>query len=196
MASGAPTYIGGKSCSAGHPPLRATANGACVECGRARARAQYWKNPQARRLASRAYVAANKDRVAARNHVYWRTDEFRALNRARQARRYKDPGVRINARMSARMAKFLGGGRNSGSWSTLVGYGLDELRVHLERQFLPGMSWENIGLWHIDHVIALSLFSFSDVDDPEFRAAWAITNLRPLWALDNLKKHARREHLL
>jgi hypothetical protein len=58
------------------------------------------------------------------------------------------------------------------------------------------MSWDNIGDWHIDHIVPLASFTFSSADDPEFRAAWALTNLRPLWAADNMRKHARREFLL
>ena len=88
------------------------------------------------------------------------------------------------------------GGKGGLSWQELVPYTLADLTVHLERQFLPGMTWANIGTWHVDHIVPLKAFSFSTADDPEFRAAWALTNLRPLWAADNLKKQAARTHLL
>jgi 5-methylcytosine-specific restriction endonuclease McrA len=51
-------------------------------------------------------------------------------------------------------------------------------------------------LWHIDHIIPISSFSFSSPEDPEFKAAWALTNLRPLWAAQNISKGAKREVLL
>ena len=80
---------------------------------------------------------------------------------------------------------------------SLCGYTIDDLRQHLERQFVRGMSWENMGSgWHIDHIVPLSSFSFSSVTCPEFRAAWALSNLRPLWATENMSKGARRTHLL
>ena len=81
-------------------------------------------------------------------------------------------------------------------WEALVGYTVHQLRTHLERQFRDGMSWGNRSLWHIDHIIPLSSFRFSSVDDPEFKAAWAMTNLRPLWAADNIRKHGKRQTLL
>jgi len=58
------------------------------------------------------------------------------------------------------------------------------------------MSWENIGDWHIDHIVPLSRFKVSGPDDPELRRAWALTNLRPLWAKDNMRKSASNEFLL
>src|SRR3546814_9626669 len=66
----------------------------------------------------------------------------------------------------------------------------------LERQFLPGMSWDNRGEWHIDHIRPLCAFEFTSPDDPQFREAWALTNLRPLWARDNLRKGGRLDLLL
>jgi len=34
------------------------------------------------------------------------------------------------------------------------------------------------------------------VHNPDFKAAWALTNLQPLWALDNIRKHNRMTFLL
>jgi hypothetical protein len=105
------------------------------------------------------------------------------------------PEGRINHRMASRMAACLGGVKST-SWEALLGYTIADLKRHLERQFTKGMSWDNAGQWHIDHILPLASFSFTATDDPEFRAAWAITNLRPFWAIPNMKKHAKREHLL
>jgi hypothetical protein len=58
------------------------------------------------------------------------------------------------------------------------------------------MGWHNLPQWHIDHIIPLSSFRFETAHDPEFKAAWALTNLRPIWAVDNLRKHAKRELLV
>jgi len=85
------------------------------------------------------------------------------------------------------------GGR---SWERLVGYTRDELVRHIERQFLKGMSWKNMGRWHIDHIVPLSLFQYATAEDPEFRLAWAMTNLRPLWSRENISKGRRRMSLL
>lgn len=77
------------------------------------------------------------------------------------------------------------------SWQSLVGYSSEELHAHLERQFLPGMTWDNFGEWHIDHRKPLASFSFSSPEDADFKAAWALSNLQPLWAVENMRKHAK-----
>lgn len=76
------------------------------------------------------------------------------------------------------------------------GYTVEQLRSHLERQFKRGMNWARFasGEIHIDHIIPLSAFDLKD--SAEFRAAWALSNLRPLWARDNQRKAAKRTHLL
>ena len=66
----------------------------------------------------------------------------------------------------------------------IVGCTPQELKEHLEKQFIDGMSWENKGNWHIDHIIPLS----SAKTEEEFYMLCHFTNLQPLWAIDNIKK--------
>lgn len=80
------------------------------------------------------------------------------------------------------------GGR---AWESIVGYSLEQLITHLERRFSPGMSWQEMDRWHIDHVRPLSSFDIKAIGDAEFLRAWDLQNLRPMWAADNLKKGAR-----
>lgn len=87
-------------------------------------------------------------------------------------------------------------GKSGKSWRDLVDYSLEDLVRHLERQFLPGMSWENRSEWHIDHIVPKSSFEFSTADCDGFKAAWALTNLRPLWASDNVRKQAKQIYLI
>jgi len=72
-----------------------------------------------------------------------------------------------------------------------LGYDIDALRDHIEKQFNDGMMWENYGKWHIDHIIPASMFRYSSFHDKEFKECWALENLRPLWAKDNLQKSNR-----
>lgn len=90
----------------------------------------------------------------------------------------------------------LKGGKAGRSWKALVGYTLDDLAAHLERQFLPKMTWANMGRWHIDHILPRSMFTYETAEDEGFKACWALSNLRPLWGRDNLKKSDTRTHLL
>jgi len=71
-----------------------------------------------------------------------------------------------------------------------VGCTPEELIQHLESQFLPDMSWDNWATdgWHIDHIVPLASAG-DDVD--AMMKLWHYTNLRPLWATDNLRKGAK-----
>jgi hypothetical protein len=75
----------------------------------------------------------------------------------------------------------------------ILGYSIEKLKRHIEKQFLPGMGWHNYGQWHIDHKIPLSAFNYQSVDDFDFKRAWALKNLQPLWKIDNLSKNNRLE---
>lgn len=108
-----------------------------------------------------------------------------------------DPGFRVSAHMRGLIHGALGKKKSGRSWRRFVPYSLEELMLHLERQFLPGMTWDNQGRgWHIDHIIPRSHFTFDGPQDSGFQACWALTNLRPLWAKDNIRKNASRTHLL
>lgn len=72
-----------------------------------------------------------------------------------------------------------------------LGYSIDTLRAHLEALFVEGMSWDNHGAWHIDHKRPLSSFKITTFVCRDFRKAWALQNLQPLWAVDNMRKGAR-----
>lgn len=76
----------------------------------------------------------------------------------------------------------------TGSFWSAVGYTKRELADHIEKQFLDGMSWQNSSDWHIDHILPVRSFAFGSFEDAEFKACWALSNLRPLWAKDNLEK--------
>lgn len=65
-----------------------------------------------------------------------------------------------------------------------IGCSQEELIKHLESKFTEGMTWENQGEWHIDHIIPLS----SANTEEEMYKLCHYTNLQPLWALDNIKK--------
>lgn len=69
---------------------------------------------------------------------------------------------------------------------TALGYSSLQLRDHIEQQFMPGMSWENWGDWHIDHIKPICVFIAEGETDPA--QINALKNLRPLWAEDNIAR--------
>lgn len=70
------------------------------------------------------------------------------------------------------------------STSELLGYSKKDLQNHIESLFLDGMSWENRGDWHIDHIRPICSFPTGTPPD----IINALDNLQPLWWYDNLSK--------
>jgi hypothetical protein len=118
------------------------------------------------------------------------SERVRAHNRVRTRERNATPQGKLIVAIRNATARIKGyGGTKPSSSIELLGCTVEEARAHIERQLLPGMTWENHGEWHIDHVRPIASF---DLTDPEqVRACAHFTNLQPLWAADNLAKGAR-----
>lgn len=73
----------------------------------------------------------------------------------------------------------------------LIGCEIDYLLYHIQEQFNPGMTWDNYGDWHIDHIKPCANFDLSKPE--EQRKCFNYTNLQPLWAEENLIKGKKEE---
>lgn len=148
-------------------------------------------NPGAAKERASRHYQANKSGQAARVRA-WRSanlDRARELGRKSAARKRATVKGALEDRVRRRMNETLVSGAKRGrSTFVLLGYSVDDLRTHLERKFLPGMTWENRNLWHIDHVMPLASFTYQTPDDDDFKVAWSLDNLQPLWANDNQVK--------
>lgn len=67
----------------------------------------------------------------------------------------------------------------------MLGYSALDLKKHIEKQFLDGMTWDNHGEWHIDHIKAVTTYE----NTTSVKEVCALENLQPLWAFDNLSKN-------
>lgn len=171
----------------GHSPY-------CKGCVKVRNARWYQENKDRTRELDRQWRDRNPERHKELRRKRW---ERWKENNAEQAAESHRAYMRKPERRIARQVWGVLRGRKEGRrWSELLGYSETELRAHLERQFLKGMTWNNYGEWHIDHIVPLVEFQISGPDDPELRRAWALPNLRPLWAKDNLSKNCRRASLL
>lgn len=116
----------------------------------------------------------------------------RAATRRFDAKRRATPRGRLENAISAGIAGSLARSSKAGrSWQSLVGYSLHELMAHLERKFQPGMSWDNYGEWHVDHRIPKSAFNYDRPEHLDFARCWALSNLQPMWAKQNISKRDR-----
>lgn len=185
----------------------------CKTCHNAANREARERNPEVSRAASKRWRDANPDRVRARVDAWrarnpdrpaslvaaWRKanpERVREIYRRQNAKRRGRIDHRIRKRISEVMRKSLRGGKGGKKTFELLGCTLPEFKLHIERQFLPGMTWANMSEWEIDHILPLASFSYETTSCPDFRAAWSLSNLRPLWAVDNAKKSSKVLHLL
>lgn len=104
-------------------------------------------------------------------------------------RRKADPLFALAGSVRSRIWHALarGGYKKVSSTADLLGCSFEELKAHLENQFTEGMSWDNFGEWHVDHITPLASADSMDHMVPLFHH----TNLQPLWAVDNLSKGAK-----
>lgn len=176
---------------------RAESSRRYVESGRAASRGRAWrkKNPGSALASKRKWKAANLDAVRSADAA-WRfanRDRVRAKQRRADAKLQRNPEHVLKKRIKARVRSMLTRGVSAREFENAIGYTRSDLVRHIERQFTAGMSWSRLmcGEIHIDHIIPASLFRIAALGDEAFRACWALSNLRPLWARDNLAKQAR-----
>jgi hypothetical protein len=169
-------------------------------------RARYLRNADEVKRKRNAYHARNKEQVNARRNAAFAADpeayrrkrrEYFERNaekvREQQQRTRSHPKRRLDAAMRSGVWRLLRPGTKAGRRTyDLLGFTREKLMAHLERLFVDGMTWENYGqAWHVDHVVPLSAHNYQTPDDWDFKLAWALSNLQPLWAKDNSHKRAK-----
>lgn len=148
------------------------------------------KNKQKIKSRQKEYTARNKERKKAYNLV--NKERIRENHTKWCAKQRKEnPMYRLHDNLTSLIGLSLKNGKNGRRTEDVLGYSIDILRKHLEKQFWDGMSWENYGEWHIDHIVPLRAFNIKTVNDIDFKRAWVISNLQPLWAKDNLVKNGK-----
>lgn len=150
-------------------------------------------NPEKNREANRKWRINNPDKVKIKNKKYYEYCKKNEPERLRdkEKKRMSNPKYRLNRRIFDLIRYSLKSNKGGRYWENLVGYTLQDLKLHLEKQFKEDMSWENHGAWQIDHIKPISSFNFDSYEDPEFKECWKLSNLQPLWTSENLSKGVR-----
>ena len=157
---------------------------------RERTRKYYKANREKRRAKHREWVQNNREKYDLYNKEYRQRPENKKRANARCRERTKtDPLYKIKKNLRCRFYHALKGKLKSARTMTLIGCSIPHLMDHLEQQFQPGMTWENYGTWHMDHMMPMASF---DLNDPEQqRQCCHYTNLQPMWATENMCKNAK-----
>ena len=144
-----------------------------------------------RNTANRGWYADNLER--AKNSAKLRDEKRRAKPEAKikkiayiNNRRKTDMNFRLRHNLRERVRQAVAKSYKSSSTMDLLGCSTAVLREHLANNFQDGMTWENYGLWHIDHILPCA--SFDLTKEAEQKKCFNFSNLQPLWAEDNLKK--------
>lgn len=146
------------------------------------------------------YYKKNKKHILQQNAVYKinnaekvarcleiSREKWRQANPDYHKKRYhNDINFKLSLNLRTRINSIIKRKIKAGSAIRDLGCSIEDLKQYLEQQFESGMTWDNHGEWHIDHIKPLSSFDLTNRD--EFLQACHYTNLQPLWAKDNLSK--------
>lgn len=191
-------YFTGKPCKHGHVAKRFVSVMSCVECQAAHTKKRQQSNPEANRVACRKWRKKTRSTEEGRQYLrdlhrpsnarYKRSEKGKEAKQREAAAREADPARRTRSRIRCLVKNCIisHGGRKAAKTEEYLGCTVAECRAHLESLFLPGMSWDNHGEWHIDHIRPCASFDFSDQE--QIKECMHYTNLQPLWAKDNLSK--------
>ena len=134
------------------------------------------------------YYENNKTDLAPKRKLYHESHKNNR-NAWEKKRKSSDPAYKLRRNFSTKICVALKGNKNNLSILSYLPYTMEKLRLHLENQFDDKMSWDNYGIyWHVDHIYPQSLLPYTSMEDENFKKCWALDNLRPLEAIENMKK--------
>lgn len=146
----------------------------CKFCQKESAKQYKLDHPEYDKKHSKQYYLDNKEKIIKKQTEYHNN-------------KYKtDLGFKLLKNLRHRIYMALKQNSKSSRTNNLLGCSIKFLKSHLESQFIEGMTWNNQGQWHIDHIIPCASFNLSDPEQQ--RKCFNYSNLQPLWAIDNFKK--------
>lgn len=166
----------------------------CRKCGCEKVSGERCK--QCTKLYHKNYRQNNKEKLN-ETVLLWYHDNKIIVNDRRRSynnkyerdRKKVDPIFKLRKNCSRLINHALKGLKNGNSILKYLPYTILELRDYLENKFDKYMSWDNYGIyWHIDHIIPQSKLPYTSMEDENFKKCWALENLQPLEAIENMKK--------
>jgi hypothetical protein len=139
-------------------------------------RKEYYKNNlDKEREISKKYYHKNKEKLRRENNQ-WKNNK-----------RKTDGFYRMKINLRHRLRDYLIGESRGKRTKDIVGLDKVEFKLYIQSKFVEGMSWDNYGKWHLDHIKPLCQAK----DNEEALLLNHYTNLQPLWAEDNLRKNRK-----
>lgn len=159
----------------------------CCACDKEKRRKAYARRGHVERLNNATWKKQNAKAHSAINNKWSKANP--GSRSEYHKRRMKEPMYKIkrNLRKRCQEAIKLAGFKKANRSLSYIGADAEFVARYIEDKFEPGMSWENYGEWHIDHIIPIS----SAKTEHELHELLKYTNLQPLWAIDNMRKNNR-----
>ena len=130
----------------------------------------YLNNPEYRKKYNKKYSSENKDKI----------------NKYKKNRKLTNPFLKISHNICSLIGSSIkkqGYTKKSRTYE-ILGCSYEDFKINLESQFTEGMTWDNYGKWHLDHIYPVS----RAIDEEHLIKLNHHTNFQPLWAEDNFKK--------
>jgi len=178
-------YFTGKPCKHGHIADRRTHNGECKVCNIISDNKRKEIHKETLYKKYRAWYHKNRESCLAKMNK-WQHENREWFNTYEKNKRSTNIEHRLTKSLRDRLYKAIVRGYKFKSALHLVGCSVKELKTYLENKFTDGMTWDNYGLWHIDHIKPCVSFDLSIKEEQE--KCFHYSNLQPLWAVDNFKK--------
>lgn len=151
----------------------------CIECGLIYTA----NNPRQVWCSDECKYKTQYRRRKERGELEYDGEYFRKYHKER---RDTDPQFNLMGRIRHRTREAIkrGGFTKRSKTFEMLGCDWETLKEHIEKQFVDGMSWDNMSEWDLDHIYPLSWCD--TIDELEIYAHY--TNLQPLWRKDNQNK--------
>lgn len=169
----------------------------CVQCKKCM---KQYLNKLNRKEYSKQYYLGNKEHIKNKSKEYrlenldkskeykkqYKLNNKEVINKYYRDRKLNDPLFKLSCNIRNLIGISIKGKGYSKKSKTynILGCSLEEFKQHLENKFTDGMTWDNTGQWHIDHIYPVSLAT----DEEHLIKLNHYKNLQPLWAKDNIKK--------
>jgi len=130
-------------------------------------------------------------------HKKWRTenvDKWRETKRDYEKnRKSSDPLYKLISNFRTAIYQVLkeSNVEKNKHYFDILQYTPEQLITHLEKQFNDDMTWDNYGVWHVDHKLPITSFNIQEMGDDEFMKCWELDNLQPMWGDENIRKSNR-----
>lgn len=161
-----------------------------------------------KKIADKKYYESNKEKISEyysewrenkKEHLKeyqkkWREENRDKLRKTKRDyernRKASDPLYKLVANFRTAIYQVLkeNSVEKNKSYFDVLQYTPEELINHLEKQFKDDMTWENYGVWHVDHKLPITSFEIQEMGDKEFMRCWSLDNLQPMWGEENIRK--------